>query len=1504
MKPTLRITLMLLLSSFTFAVAKDPIQPKHDGEHFFIRPAAVVPVDPTVSDIDRAIAKATAEGRIVNVVSGGLDIPSAMKQVASLPVTFRSTIDGWNYDITVLSMDFTQAGSKLTVGCKFTLQDNPNGPAIYFAGTDIAASGKNGFKGEMNIVGTTLSNAKNNELTPVDMALLNGKTAFHEFPLPHFNATLWMGLDEDSKVSFSCGAFDKFTLSGFVKSYNTVVQEELSGASAAATKPLVLAFGATEVRDWQDMYFPVRTARGFHAKSYADLGFHFASGARILLDLSKRQNPPNLPSCASAAGSYWQGIYFEKFDVRLPNFFKMTNGGDLPFGKGSNLFIDNNGLIGNMVTEKVFRLSEGFTESGQQNYPMSLEKIAANFSCGGKVNAQMEGNIQLPTCGTTTEDPILIGYTFTFAENLGYSYLLNNGEANKSMGSNVVRLSTGSTLTFAINNGVFNITGTYPTTPTLTSNSYNNSICKDFATRLTVSNCSNSIAWENGDAATEVTRSPIVTTNYSVRCYDKYCISATSVPITITVYESLAKPTLTASTTDATFCANRNESITASDNCVGQLQWITPELETWTVLGSPTTAGDHTVTISYPNLTEEKEMTYKVKCALNDCASEIDEKTFTITPAPTNPTLTRFPDVDVVCSGSITLSASNCINGTLHWFHGNHAEDVTLRGKTSYVLNQEGENGYYVKCMNANGCLSEASPLKFVTYNKCFCKPASPTIQLNQPNVKVCTGTIATIYARGCTGSGKSIKWYRNNGEFIETSPSLSRSSGAWDQYFARCVDDRGCESELSNGVQLEFIDCPLPPPSITASPSATEHCKGTKVTLTAHNCPGKIQWFNNASAPLGTGANYEVPLNTNDSYFTTCINDQGVSSITSSAISITYIDCPLPPPSITASPSATEYCKGTKVTLTAQGCSGTVQWYNNSSVPLGTGTSYDVPLNINDSYFTTCINDQGYSSITSSAISINYIDCTTPPSNPSCSDYTWNVPVVNGCSVTVGTNYTGGVQIYDSFTKAWHTTNSHTIEVVQNGTYYFDYKLDNNCSATGGRVTVSSCNTTTPPTGGCSGKPTTPIWINTGDTCINNVSYIVEKDTNPCSNSYNRTQAITLGGTACSVNPPGCTPPDAATVSASKNEVCSGEEVTLSASGCASGNYNWILGHQMGSKAASVKVYPTSTRKYTVDCIKEPGCYSTSEIEVKVKTKPSIEIAASSLLLTSANPTSTLRVTGCDNGSISWSSVETSDNIVVSYPNVYKATCNFNECSFVSTAQTTVRLKIQAPTLNVYPNCIFSREVVNVTASCPNLDSELKWESHNSSGSIELNTNTTFSASCHYKYKGASKAFLYVDSDLISTNVEVVNAKPSSPDFTGDNWVKAKEAINVSGSCKVGAFEYLTPRETIMPENKSTLQFSGKCIVGCKFVEGRKVVRSNRVLIKGFRRAWPASDYYYESPRVAYSSTEVLGVGTIITGPNNSLPPLINGEIFMVLDSEDKENDFKINKSTGRIEE
>ncbi len=900
----------------------------------------------TVSEIDAAINSATTQGKIIDISSSGFSISKAIASIASLPVVFRSKIDNWNYDIVVFEMNFNENQAFLEMASKFSIPDAQQNQAIYFASDRIAFSSKNGFKGELNILPSTLSSARNAEISTETNALLNGKSTFHEISLPGFGNNLIMGLDEDTKMTFTCGAFQKFELSGYIKSFNTVIQENGEGQPINDGLPFMLAFNSVSVNDWQDIYFQARAANSFHSASFSDLGFRFENTGNILVDLSKRQNPSSLPKCATLAGARWQGIYFESFDIRLPKFFKLKSGASLPTYKGKNLFIDPSGLIGNMVAENVFGFEEG-TTNGQNPMDMSLEKITVDYSCGGNINGLFTGQIGFNLCDNSG-DKFKNDYVFSYTDKAGYLYSLKETNSNRLKATNTITFSNGSSLSLNINNGNLDVLERYYSSPLVTSDLFNNSICKTFSGNLTVANCPDFIEWSTGGSTASIEITPTETRSYRVNCFDKYCINAISEPIEIAVHDRLEAPLLSSDKTEEPYCAASEANITINQNCPGIIEWQIDNAD-WRALASNETS----YKLYEPSITQNSTHSYSTRCRLNTCVSELSNViTLNLLKSPPKPRVESTPGDYIVCQTK-WLNAENCTNGNYRWY-----KDDVLLADNGYqkVINQEGSYKYNVKCVDqTTGCESDFFGDIYFKIERCHCVPSPTSIDDFSPkNTTLKEGDTFTFVAKAC--SNGTVHWYNGSGE-IATGNQLVRSEKAGTYSYAmKCINSDGCESPISYTEPItvkgvcddEFR--PKIPIYENALPSANTNEEAIQIIMSCE-AGSTIYWYNADKEEIAIGGSYTISNSVNNRdknlyIYTRCKNASGCfSDFKIDGFKINSIGGSNPcanvnAPTITSDKTVLEADE--KATLTASGCNGTVVWSDGksgTSISVGSGT-------------------------------------------------------------------------------------------------------------------------------------------------------------------------------------------------------------------------------------------------------------------------------------------------------------------------------------------------------------------------------------------------------------------------------------------------------------------------------------------------------------------------------------------------------------------------------------
>ena len=218
-----------------------------------------------------------------------------------------------------------------------------------------------------------------------------------------------------------------------------------------------------------------------------------------------------------------------------------------------------------------------------------------------------------------------------------------------------------------------------------------------------------------------------------------------------------------------------------------------------------------------------------------------------------------------------------------------------------------------------------------------------PTVNLG-PDQSVCSPQTATFDAGFCYGC--TYLWANLTTGQMNIGTNQTLTTGQAGHYLVTVADAIGCQN-LDDIILT--VSPPLPPVSITISPSANPVCAGTPVTFTATPIsPGNTpvyQWKVNAiNVNNANNAVYTyTPLNGD---VVTCVLASDALCTTGSPATsnpITMIVDPLLPVTISISPSANPVCTGSPVTFTAtagnEGSTPAYQWKVNGG-NVGTGLS------------------------------------------------------------------------------------------------------------------------------------------------------------------------------------------------------------------------------------------------------------------------------------------------------------------------------------------------------------------------------------------------------------------------------------------------------------------------------------------------------------------------------------------------------------------------------------
>src|SRR5436853_344861 len=133
--------------------------------------------------------------------------------------------------------------------------------------------------------------------------------------------------------------------------------------------------------------------------------------------------------------------------------------------------------------------------------------------------------------------------------------------------------------------------------------------------------------------------------------------------------------------------------------------------------------------------------TYYVSCTSADsCVGPRTPVTATVNTLPAAPTVTGA----TICGpGSVTLTASGCTGGSLHWFTAATGGSPIFTG-SSFVVNATATTTYYVSCTSADSCVGPRTAVT-ATVNP---GPPAPTTT----GEAMCGACVFILHASGCDG--------------------------------------------------------------------------------------------------------------------------------------------------------------------------------------------------------------------------------------------------------------------------------------------------------------------------------------------------------------------------------------------------------------------------------------------------------------------------------------------------------------------------------------------------------------------------------------------------------------------------------------------------------------------------------------------------------------------------------------------------------------------------------
>ena len=265
-------------------------------------------------------------------------------------------------------------------------------------------------------------------------------------------------------------------------------------------------------------------------------------------------------------------------------------------------------------------------------------------------------------------------------------------------------------------------------------------------------------------------------------------------------------------------------------------------------------------------------------------------------------------------------------------------------------------------------------------------KPATLTITCpvvtaptGTSNPTICSNTSASLSASCAAGT---VTWYNASSVAIPFtgSPFVTPNLTSNTTYNVRC-ENGGCLSPFT--VVTVTVGGTLAAPTGTSNPTI---CSNTSASLSANCVSGNVTWYNASSVAIPfTGSPFVTPnLTSNTTYNVRCENGGCLSPFT--VVTVT-VGGTLAAPTGTSNPTI---CSNTSTSLSATCASGSVTWYNASSVAIPfTGSPFVTPnLTSNTTYNVRCENGGCLSPFTVVTVTVGALAAPTGTSNPAiCSN-------------------------------------------------------------------------------------------------------------------------------------------------------------------------------------------------------------------------------------------------------------------------------------------------------------------------------------------------------------------------------------------------------------------------------------------------------------------------------------------------------------------------------------
>jgi hypothetical protein len=453
-------------------------------------------------------------------------------------------------------------------------------------------------------------------------------------------------------------------------------------------------------------------------------------------------------------------------------------------------------------------------------------------------------------------------------------YTAISGGSAIATGTSYTTPSLSTTTTYYINctvNSCVSI-GRVPVTATISAglaapSGTGNSRCGTGSVTLTAVGCAGggTLTWFTGVSDGSVigtggsfaTPAISITTTYYVACVLSGC-SSIRTPVIATVIPAPAAPT----PNNVNRCGPGIVTLTAAGCSGGDIYWYTASSGGFAIAVGP----------SYTTAGLTNSVTYYISCMAGACSSERVPITAAVNTIPSTPTTTNNSRCN---AGSVMLTASGCIGGTVNWYIASSGGAAIATGTSFPTPNITNTTTYYASCV-LGPCASNRVPA-VATINP---SPVAPI----PTGGSLCGPGSVTLTATGCASG--IINWYTTNsgGSAIASGTSYSTPGlSATTTYFITCTLGMCSSDRVPIVATINTVPAAL-------SPTNASRCGPGTVSLTATGCAGgTVNWYtgNSGGSAIAAGTSYTTTnLSVTTTYYVGCM----VGSCESPRVSVSAI--------------------------------------------------------------------------------------------------------------------------------------------------------------------------------------------------------------------------------------------------------------------------------------------------------------------------------------------------------------------------------------------------------------------------------------------------------------------------------------------------------------------------------------------------------------------------------------------------------------------------------------